>query len=111
MSKVTMPDSQRQFQKSAIQFVLLLFISALWIATIVLAFIPNNRLWQMGLGNAIAIDMTLGVLFAIFVAIFSIRHRTQGPLPIFILVQVLAWAHGVGIWLLLIVVGIVAPPT
>jgi hypothetical protein len=65
----------------------------------------------MGLGNAIAIDMTVGVLFAIFVAMFSIRHRAHGPLPVFILVQLLAWAHGVGIWLLLIVMGIVSPPT
>ena len=89
---------------AAFHVALLLLISGLWCVTIVLAFVPNNRLHEMGLGNAIAIDLTVGVLFALAIAILSIRRRKSCPsTAIFALVQLLAWGHSIGIWLFLFI--------
>ena len=77
-------------------------------ATIVLAFLPNNRLHEMGLGNAIAIDLSLGVLFALGIAGVSIYYRATSPWAVFVMVQLLAWGHSVGIWLFLIIAAFIA---
>jgi hypothetical protein len=63
----------------------------------------------MGLGNAIAIDLSLGVLFALVIAILSIRRRKSCPSTIlFGLVQLLAWGHSVGIWAFLLIAAYIA---
>jgi hypothetical protein len=87
---------------------LLMLIVGLWTVTIVLSQVPNNRLHEMGLGNAIAIDVSLGVLVAICIAIVSLRFRASSPVALFVLVQVLAWGHSVGLWLFLIVMAFIA---
>lgn len=92
-----------------LHFLLLSLISGLWCVTVVLAFVPNNRLHDMGLGYAIAVDFTAGCLFAVSIAIMSIRRRETCPSPVlFALVQVLAWGHGVGIWLLVFIAAFAA---
>ena len=101
-----MVNSTRQDETSTtLHLVFLLLLSGLWVTTTVLLFVPNNKLHQMGLGNAIAVDLSLGVLFAFCIAVASIMiwRRRSCPLPLFALVQFLAWGHSVGIWLLLFV--------
>lgn len=58
-----------------------LFVSvfALWVTTCILAVTPNNQLYAVGLGNAIALDLFLGVPFAFVVAIISLVKRRLCP--------------------------------
>jgi hypothetical protein len=81
---------------------LLLTMVGLWTVTCLLAVVPNNRLQEMGLGSAIAVDLTVGVLLAFVVGVVSIRCRRSAPsLAVFLLTQILAWAHSVGLLALL----------
>ncbi|HEX8391797.1 MAG TPA: hypothetical protein VF665_05490 [Longimicrobium sp.] len=101
--------SARGKSDARLHFVLLSLISGLWCVTVILAFVPNNRLHDLGLGSAVAIDLTAGALFALLIAILSIRHRETCPSRVlFALVQVLAWGHSIGIWLLIFIGAFVA---
>ena len=82
---------------------------ALWVATFVLAFTPNNKLHAYGLDNAIALDLFIGVPFAFFIAIVSLVKRRSCPnVPLLIATQLLAWGHSVGLIALLVLAGIFA---
>jgi hypothetical protein len=77
-------------------------IVVMWIATYALLVTPNNKLHDMGLGNAVALDVTLGTLLAFGIAVVSIIYRKTCPsLVLFLLIQLLAWGHSVGIWFVL----------
>jgi hypothetical protein len=100
--------SARARSDARLHFILLSLISGLWCVTVILAFVPNNRLHDMGLGYAVAVDLTAGCFFALSIAIQSIRHRETCPsLFLFALVQVLAWGHAIGIWLLIFIAAFV----
>lgn len=107
---VTAPSTAPARARSGARFhfLLLSLISGLWCVTLALSFVPNNRLHDMGLGYAVAVDVTAGCFFALSIAIQSIRHSETCPSRVlFALVQVLAWAHAVGIWLLIFTVAFI----
>jgi uncharacterized membrane protein len=85
-------------KQTALHVGLCLSVAALWIITPVLAFTPNNKLHELGFGNAIVIDMTVGIFFAFLVAVYSFAMRRTCPSrALFVITQVLAWGHSVGL--------------
>lgn len=82
---------------------------ALWITNFVVAILPNNVLHSYGLGNAVALDLGLGIPFAFVVATISLSKRRSCPnLPLLIITQVLAWAHSIGLITLFAIAIIIA---
>lgn len=70
----------------------------LWLTSYILAITPNNRLHANGFGNAIMLDLLLGIPFAFFIAICSFFKRRTCPYRmIFFVTQFLAWGHSVGL--------------
>lgn len=85
-----------------LHFGMCLSVAALWITTFILMTTPNSKLHAMGLGNAIAFDLTLGVLYAFCVALVSLSQRRSCPSTgLFLMTQFLAWGHSVGLVILL----------
>jgi hypothetical protein len=73
-------------------------VVVLWIVTFVLAFTPNNKLHELGFGNAVATDMTVGIFFAFPVAVFSFaKRRTSQSIVLVSATQLLAWGHSLGL--------------
>ena len=90
-------------KSGAFHIALFVLIVVMWIATYFLWVTPNNKLHDMGLGNAVAFDVTLGTLLALGIAVVSIVFRKTCPsLILFLPTQMLAWGHSVGIWLVLV---------
>ncbi len=107
--KVDGPETPSLKRQSFLHVGLFLSMFALWVATIVLVFTPNNKLNAYGLGNAIALDLFVGVPFAFVIAIVSLVKRQSCPnLPLLIVTQLLAWGHSVGLIALLVLAGIFA---
>ena len=84
---------------NTLHYWILIAIFLLTIVRIILWNVPNNKLHEMGLGNAISFDMSVGVLFALSLAIISLIYRkTARSKTVFFLSQFLAWANSIGVW-------------
>ena len=85
--------------KPILHFGILAALLALTLIRAILWTTHNNKLHDMGLGNAVGLDMTLGALLAGGLAVMSIIYRKQAPSKwVFYASQVLGWAGSVGVW-------------
>jgi len=88
---------------------ILISILILTFVRIILWNTPNNELHELGLGNAVALDLTVGALFAFILAMISLFCRKSAPSKsIFLISQFLTWTNSIGVWVILVGIGLYA---